>query len=395
VTPLAPYREVLAYPEIRRLLPGFAASALGSAMSAIAVAWLAVQLAGPHHAGPLVGMAGAAYGLPGIVAGFGLGRFFRRYEPRTLMIADSLLRAGALGAIPAAQAIGVLTPALYVGLLAVSSLLSVWGSAGRFTLVAALPAELRRTGNALLNSTAQGALVAGPALAGLLTQLAGPATVIGVSAASYALLAASAWRVPARGRPAPVDGSGLRALLGRPRLAALLALTFVFYLLYGPVEVAVPVRIAADLHRSAGTYGACWTLFAIGALVGGLATGVARRLPLWPVAIGVVLGWGLIMLPMGLVTWVPLMVALFAVGGLVYAPYEPLVATLIQEETPPALVAPVAAAWGSSLLLATPVGMALGGPLVGAFGASGTLVGSAVATLALGLAAAPLLLRRS
>ncbi|MFL6075632.1 MAG: hypothetical protein ACJ73S_19775 [Mycobacteriales bacterium] len=82
------------------------------------------------------------------------------------------------------------------------------------------------------------------------------------------VLAVSVWRVPARGRPSSPDGSGLRALLTRPRLAALLALTFVFYLLYGPVEVAVPARIAADLHRPAGAYGACWTAFAISGLAG-------------------------------------------------------------------------------------------------------------------------------
>jgi hypothetical protein len=36
-----------------------------------------------------------------------------------------------------------------------------------------------------------------------------------------------------------------------PVLPGLLALSLVFYLLYGPTEVALPVHVATDLHGSA------------------------------------------------------------------------------------------------------------------------------------------------
>ena len=40
-----PYYPALTHPVFRRVLPGAAASALGDAMSAVAIAWLALKLA--------------------------------------------------------------------------------------------------------------------------------------------------------------------------------------------------------------------------------------------------------------------------------------------------------------------------------------------------------------
>src|SRR5207248_2098638 len=78
---------------------------------------------------------------------------------------------------------GVLGPAGYVGLLAASSLLHAWGSAGTYTLVAELlPDEDRVAGNALLSTFGLAAVIVGPALAGALTASIGAAWVIGLDA---------------------------------------------------------------------------------------------------------------------------------------------------------------------------------------------------------------------
>jgi hypothetical protein len=55
--------------------------------------------------------------------------------------------------------------------------------------------------------------------------------------------------------------------------------------------------------------------------------------------------------------------ACFAAGGLLYAPYPALSATLFQRESPPDLLSQVLAARGALTVLATPLGTALGGPL--------------------------------
>ncbi|MBO0808871.1 MAG: MFS transporter, partial [Actinobacteria bacterium] len=65
----AEFREgvapVFASPVLRRLLPAFALSAIGDGMSAVGVAWLALRIAAPADRGLVVGVAVAAYTLPG------------------------------------------------------------------------------------------------------------------------------------------------------------------------------------------------------------------------------------------------------------------------------------------------------------------------------------------
>jgi hypothetical protein len=91
----------------RRLVLGFAVSYLGDGMSVVAVAWLAIELAPQATAGLWVGGAVAAYTLPGMVG----------------------------------------------ALLAVSSVLHAWGSAGKYTLLAELlPGEQRLAANSIVTT---------------------------------------------------------------------------------------------------------------------------------------------------------------------------------------------------------------------------------------------------
>jgi hypothetical protein len=58
---------------------------------------------------------------------------------------------------------------------------------------------------------------------------------------------------------------------------------------------------------------------------------------------------------------------------------------VFQDASPPAALAQVIAARSSLLILASPLGTALGGPVVAALGARGTLLTSALATITLGV----------
>jgi hypothetical protein len=331
-----------------------------------------------------------------------------------LVAADAVLRAAALGAIPLLSAAHALHPVTYVCLLGASSLLSAWGSAGQYTLMAQiLPARHRVAGNALLSSMSELTLVVGPGLAGVLTVVAGPAVVIGVDALTWAVLALSYWRAApmaalasasasdsapapegpvAAGAPGPAGVSAWRVIGANRTLLGLIGLSFAFFLLYGPVEVALPVHIAGDLHASAALLGTFWAVFGIGSVLGSLAAPYLRRWPLWPTMIGIVAGWGLSLLPLGLGAPIGLSLAAFAAGGLIYAPYNSLAMAVFQDATPAGGLAAVLAARASVMILAAPIGTALGGPLVAALGAQGTLLASALTTIALAmlaLAAAP------
>ncbi|HEX3326568.1 MAG TPA: MFS transporter [Actinomycetota bacterium] len=395
------YEPVLVNKVFRRLILGFSVSYLGDGMSFVAVAWLAIELAPKATAGLWVGAAVAAYTLPGVVGALVFGRRLRGMSAKRLLLADSVVRAGFIGAIPVAWLAGVLTPSLYVVLLAVSSLLHAWGSAGRYTLLAELlPDEQRLTANTLVSSLDFGAMIAGPAIAGVLVTYVSSAFVLGLDALTYAFLAVLLvrTRLPEAGQVSPVDQPAARGGLGllrsHPELLGLLTLTWFFNFLYGPVEVALPLHVTHDLHAPGTLLGLYWTLFGIGAVLGALAIGALRQLRLWPVMVSIVVAWGLLLLPFGFDAPTAATVACFTLGGAVYGPFIPLSVTLMQAKSPPQQLAPMLAARSAALLTAAPIGTALGGPLTTALGPRATLGGSGLGTVALGSVACVLLLAR-
>ncbi len=396
---------MLAHRVVRRLIVGFAVSYLGDGMSFVAVAWLAIQLVPGAHTGLWVGAAVAAYTLPGVVGALLLGRRLRRVSPQRIILADNLLRAAFIGAVPVLWALDALTPGVYVALLALSSLLHAWGSAATYSVLAELlPDEHRLAANTLVSTLTFAATIAGPAIAGVLVSVTSSAYVLGLDALSYLFLAVLIVRTPwprtqtNADAVAPVDGTAARGAFGlmrrHPELLGLLALTWLFNFLYGPVEVALPLHVTDDLHAPGSLLGLYWALFGIGAVAGGLTIGALRRLPLWPVTLAIVIGWGLALVPFGLSVPTAVTVAAFTLGGVIYGPFVPLSVTLMQATSPPEHLTAMLAARSAALLTAAPIGTALGGPLSTALGPGPTLGVSGIATVVLGTVAALLLLAR-
>lgn len=389
-----PFGRVLRQPVLRRVLPAMLVSALGDGMSMVAVAWLALTLAPPEQAGVWTGLAVAAYTLPSTLGAAMLGRPLGRLPGVRLVAIDASLRAVALGVIAVLGIAGVLDPAVYVALLAGSSLLHAWGQAGAYTLIAeALPEEDRVHGNALLSGFSQASFIVGPAIAGIMTTLTGPAWVIGADAATFLLLASIGWsiRVPrevagSEREPAPeyVMTSAWRVILERRQLFGLIVVTCVFFFLYGPVEVALPVHVAQDVHGSSVLLGTFWTVFGVGAALGGLGAGLLRRLPLWAVVVGIIVGWGIALLPLGLTDSVTCPLVGFAFGGLIYGPFTAICMELVQRISPPATLSRVLATRAALTTPANALGTLLGGPLVAAVGGRRALFLSAVLTIAFG-----------
>src|SRR6266540_2310042 len=355
------YRPVLANRVFRRLIRGFAVSYLGDGMSFVAVAWLAIELAPQATAGLWVGGAVAAYTLPGVVGALVFGRRLRRVPAGRLLLADNVVRGVFLGAVPLAWLAGLLTLPLYVVLLAVSSLLHAWGSAGKYTLLAELlPDEQRLAANTLVSSLNFAATIAG-----VLVTYVSSALVLGLDALTYGFLAVlvARTRLPESGHVSPVDQAaargGLALLRSHPELLGLLTLTWFFNLLYGPVEVALPLHVTDDLHAPGTLLGLYWMLFGIGALLGGLAVGALRQLPLWPVTVVIVVGWGISLLPFGLDVPTAVTVSCFTLGGAIYGPFVALSVTLMQAKSPPQHLAAMLAARSAALLTASPLGTAL------------------------------------
>jgi MFS family permease len=385
------YRVLLRDRRARRLLSGLGISSLGDGMSTVTIAWLAIQTAPAGEAGLFVGLAVAAYTLPGAVGALALGRFLRHRPARDLILGHSLLRAGFLGAIVALAATGALSPGAYLALLACSSLLASWGIAGEYTMLADLGGEKGRlAANSLASAQVSFATIVGPATAGLLLTTIAPAWLLAFDAASFGFLGVQAWRTRTAAAEQPVDArvgeSGFR-LLRRHDLLGLIVLTWLFFFLYGPVEDALPVYVAHDLDGDARLLGAYWTSFGVGALASTLVIGMLRSRATRGITLLIVAGWGACLLPFASAPAAVTLVC-FAAGGLIYGPFVPLTYALFQSITTRANLPSVLAARSAALTVSTPLGTAVGGPVVAAIGAGWTLTASGAATVLLAAIAA-------
>ena len=192
------------------MVPVFALSDLGDGMTVVAVAWMALALGPEGGQGALIGIAVAAYILPGALGALVLGRWMRRLPPPRLLIIDSGLRAVLLGAIPFAYVAGALTPAVYVGLLgAVAACTPGARPAGTHCSPRCSRDDQRLAANSVFSTSQWSATIAGPALAGLLAGVMSPAWIIGLDAATFAVLALQTGRtkLPAAAVPGGTDGT--------------------------------------------------------------------------------------------------------------------------------------------------------------------------------------------
>lgn len=215
VTRHGPVGGLLRTPGFALLWLGQSTSAVGSAVTTVALPLVAVETL---HAGPAgVALLTAATWLPWLLIGLPAGVWVDRWpRRRTLLVAD-VVSASVLAAVPVAAWTGVLT----MTTLLVAALLA--GAAGVFATVAfnaLLPhlvgAEHLMEGNAKLQTSASIAMVVGPGLGGLLAQAAG--AVSGVLLDALTFLVSAACLLGIRPAPEPRAAAGERP--GMPRQIA-------------------------------------------------------------------------------------------------------------------------------------------------------------------------------
>ena len=377
MTALLATRRGAALPaSVRRLTLVLVLSATADAFALVALLWyLTVSHAGAAALGDLV----LAAGVPAVASGPLIGRWLERRPARWLLAADNLARAAVLLLVTALAAAGVLTlPALFA-LAAVTGVLSPVTYAGSRVLLPALVAEpdLVRA-NGMLAIGDQFPLLAAPALAGVAASLLGGTTALVIPAAALALAGwAAAGLPPPPGSPAgdPAgadrDTAGprresppLRARQRNPALRALLGLTGAYYFAYGPLEPAMPLYAHEVLHSGGTGYGALWSAFGLGALLGLLAVGrLARLRPGLVNAAGTAL-WGAATLPLVLVGALPAALLVMLAGGLIWGPYGAIETATIQRITPPRRHGTVFGIRRGIQVAATPAGAAAGGLLL-------------------------------
>lgn len=371
-----PYWPVITHPQLRILLPGIGISSFGDGMSTVTISWFALKIAPAGEIALWLALAVAAYTLPGALGAVAFVRWLGGLSGARLACWDAGLRAVMLLAIPLAFSVHMLTAGLYVALLGVSSLLSAWGKAGRYTLLhELLPDAHLQAGNAIVNVLLEFSTVVGPSVAAVVIAAAGASWAIGIDALTFAVLALSyRFAVPPavkeeRISPGASRSAGFRAIRNDRHLLGLLVMSFGFFLFFGPVTVALPLHVVHDLHARPGVLAGYFTCFGIGAVTGAIAAGHMKNWPALPTSIATVIGVGLALVPIGL--GAPTIAGWLAFGlvGLIWGPFPSTTTTLIQRRSGRGDLPAVLAARGALTSVASPLGAMAGAPLAAVFGA--------------------------
>ena len=291
---------------------------------------------------------------------------------RFAMICDQLLAAAGLtlllllpGNLPdvAIPAFGLIVGLTYP--------LSFGGFTSLIPLV--VPEDLLAPANALEATSFNTALIAGPALAGTIVAVFGPAEAVIVEIVLTVAALALIVRIPGLDRPPRRDygslGEIVRAgLVHLVRTPPLLGATLIGGIGLGGLgllTVTFPFFAVEHLDTGRGAAGYLWAAFAGGSAVGAVAFGgLQRRFAperIMVVAIGLL---GLIMLTWPLAHTLPVALALIALGGLVDGPALAATFAVRQRHTPPKLHGQV---------MTTAVGVKIGMLALGA-GSAGILL---------------------
>ncbi len=397
------------FTSLRRSLPGsrpfhllltsLAVSSCGDWLYNVAL--LAIVYERTHSAAWL-SVTTASRVLPIVALGPLGGALAGRHNRRTLMLASDLSRAGLMVLLA-----GTVTVGLPIALVPV--LAGLAAGAGIVTppcVAASTPKlvpdfELQRA-QGMRSAIGSGAVVAGPALGGLLLIVCSPAVAILANAATFIASAAVIGAIPAgeafqgtrdSGEQAPsllADvAAGARALRAAPAAVRLIAADTLCSAVYGVLTVTL-VLVGRRLGAGGSGYGILLAGLGAGGVVGAILSGRASEPATWrrtlTVAL-VIVGITIPALGVSPSIFSAVAFALVCGGGMVVG--EVLSETALPRMLTEAQLGP---AYGLALptsLAGIVVGSLIGGPLVAEFGVRGAMI----AVGAFVLLAAALLLR--
>lgn len=268
-----------------RLWAAQALSAYGSRITRTALPIIAVSTL--HQPEVMVSLLMALQLGPGIVVGFFAGGFIDRNSKRRILVAADLVRAGVVGSLTIAWALGFLSMAhvMIVGLVvgAASALFQITDNTY-------LPALIGRRhlaeGNAKLESTEAIAEITGPASAGYLIAALGAPLAVVIDALTYVWSAVMLGRIQAVETVAPADPAkrhskredlrvGMKIVFEHPIVRPILVSHMVWSISGGFFMALYTLFCLRVLELSEGLFGVIIAMGGIGSLAGAL---ISRRL---------------------------------------------------------------------------------------------------------------------
>jgi predicted MFS family arabinose efflux permease len=396
------YRQVLADRQVAGLLLGDLLANVGTGMLIVAMPVQTLAIHGRVPTAIAIGLVEAAPFVLSTVLALAVGLGWVRVPPRTLLLADCVLRSATFAALGVLAVTGRLTLPVLIGSLLVGATFRMAGSSSRRLLATSIAGDSGRFAvNGLLGLNATFALyIVGPVLGGVIVASTSAGVALFFDAGgALVLLAAVLVSVPraARDRDAlrrpPAPESGWRILRRRPVAARLLVVEFFFNFFYMPIEVALPLYVRGTLHADASGLGLMWGALGVGAFVGAALVNQLRNLPQRQVLIAIIGLWAMCPIALALADNLPAALLVFGLGGLVWAPFTPVAYSFLQAGLKPDEQQQVVTLWTTGASVAAPLGLAAGGPLIELAGSTGGLVLSGGLTLLLVPIAARAVLR--
>lgn len=279
---------LLRHHDFRMLWIGETTSALGTNVTRLAVPLVAVLALDASTF--QVGLLTAAGWLPWLVVGLPAGAWVDRLPRRPLMLICDGVSLVLLLSVPAASWAGALTFAHLLGVeLLLGTAAVFFQTAYQVYLPGIVDAGHLPEANAKLQGSEAAAQVAGPGLAGVITQAVGAVAGLLVDAASFAISAVALLRIrtPERAERAPAASGGLRRQVGEglrflatdPYLRVLTGYGALSNLALTGYQSILVVFLVREVGVTAATVGLLIAGMSAGGLVGAVAsTTVARRL---------------------------------------------------------------------------------------------------------------------
>lgn len=367
-------RELLRYPDFRRLFVGRLVTNMGDSVYSVAAMWLVYSLSGSTL---YTGLAGALTMGPSALQVF-VGPLVDRWSLRRTLVATQAAQAVLVLVIPAAHVLGALSAELVLVVMPVVAMLNQFVYPAQNAALPRIVEEDELTAaNSAFSLAYQGVDMALNGVAGLLVVAVGAVALYALDSLTFVVAVAcfAGLRVP----PVTDDGDDdpasylddLREGIGFVRgtvIARLFGASIMANALLGVTWAVLPAF--ADARGGAGTYGFLLAGISAGTLLGAL---VATRFDGVPYGTLSIAGFALSAAAWFAALLAPATLAAVACFAVAFVPVgvtNVVSSTMIQRLVPDALLGRVMALLGSVGTAAMPLGSLLGGAGGDALGAA-------------------------
>jgi len=374
------FRDVLRVTVMRRVWYAQLVSLLGDFLAIFAV--ISVVTYRMHGTPSQVTGVQIAYMVPLALLGPLSGVFVDRWPLKPTLIASDLIRAALVLLLFATTSMWQ----IYIVLAALSCVSSFFGPAQSVTIRSHVPPHGLMSANALMQMAMMGTRVVGPAAAGALVAAFGPQVCYALDFLSFLVSAALIGSVaiirPAAPERAATEstnsklhaifhemGEGMRFIVHHAAISFVVMAMAAGMFVMGCFGPLIAVYVRDWLHAKAGVFGIVSAMVGTGMMLGmPVVRRLSGRVSNSTLVLAGLAGIGLGALLLGALPWVAAsMLACFTLGFTFAGVIVPA-QTLMQRETPHALMGRISSTTMSVIFFAQLIGLALSGVLAQALG---------------------------